>query len=38
MTADRTWPVFVVAVAQCVLTRFNNPANASLLVRVVDRC
>ena len=36
VTADRTWPAFVVAATQSVLTRFNNPANASLLVRVVD--
>lgn len=36
VSADRTWPAFIVAVAQSVLTRFNNPANASLLVRVVD--
>ncbi|MGI9029339.1 MAG: MFS transporter [Ilumatobacteraceae bacterium] len=35
VTADRTWPAFVVAGAQSVLTRFNNPANAALLVRVV---
>ena len=35
VTADRTWPVFVVTVAQGVLTRANNPANAALLVRVV---
>ena len=36
VTADRTWPAFVVTVVQGALTRFNNPANASLLVRVVD--
>jgi MFS family permease len=36
VTADRTWPAFVVTVAQGVLTRVNNPANAALLVRVVD--
>ena len=36
VTADRTWPAFIVAATQSVLTRFNNPANASLLVRVVD--
>lgn len=36
VTADRTWPAFVVTVVQGALTRFNNPANAALLVRVVD--
>ena len=36
VTADRTWPVFLVTVAQGVLTRVNNPANAALLVRVVE--
>ncbi len=35
VTPQRTWPAFVVAVTQAVLTRFNNPATASLLVRVV---
>ena len=36
VTADRTWPAFVVTVAQGVLIRVNNPANAALLVRVVE--
>jgi predicted MFS family arabinose efflux permease len=36
VTGDRTWPAFVVTVVQGALTRFNNPANAALLVRVVD--
>jgi predicted MFS family arabinose efflux permease len=36
VTADRTWPAFVVTVAQGVLTRVNNPAVAALVVRVVD--
>jgi predicted MFS family arabinose efflux permease len=35
VTSHRTWPAFAVAVVQAVLTRFNNPANAALLVRVV---
>jgi predicted MFS family arabinose efflux permease len=35
VTADRTWPAFAVTVVQGVLTRFNNPANAALLVRAV---
>lgn len=36
VTADRTWPAFVVTIAQSVLTRFNDPANAALLARVVE--
>ncbi len=35
VTPDRIWPAFVVAAAQSVLTRFNNPAKAALLPRVV---
>ncbi len=36
VTADRTWPAFLVTVVQAALTRFNNPASTALLVRVVD--
>ena len=36
VTPDRTWPAFLVAITQAVLTRFNNPATAALVVRVVE--
>ena len=36
VTPDRVWPAFVVGAVQAVLTRLNNPATASILVRVVD--
>ena len=35
VTADRIWPAFVVAAVQAVLTRFNNPAKAAFLPRIV---
>lgn len=35
VSPTRVWPAFLVAVTQSVLTRFNNPANTALLVRVV---
>ena len=36
VTPDRIWPAFVVAAAQSVLTRFNNPAKIALLPRLVS--
>ena len=35
VSPDRIWPAFVVAAAQSVLTRFNNPAKIALLPRLV---
>jgi predicted MFS family arabinose efflux permease len=36
VTSDRVWPAFLVAGAQAVLTRFNNPAVGALVPRLVD--
>ncbi len=35
VTPDRIWPAFLVAAAQAVLTRLNNPAGVALLPRLV---
>ncbi len=35
VTPDRIWPAFLVAAAQALLTRLNNPAGVALLPRLV---
>ena len=35
VTADRVWPAYLVVAAQAPLTQLNNPANVSILTRVV---
>jgi MFS family permease len=37
VTPHRVWPAFVVAASESVLARFNNPAKAALLPRLVAR-
>lgn len=36
VTADQIWPAYIVMGAQSALAQLNNPANVSLLPRVVD--
>lgn len=37
VTPSRVWPAFVVGASESVLARFNNPAKAALLPRLVER-